>query len=149
MSPNAPPPTTPSPHPGVASRLRPRDPAGRVRGRVQPLRLRRHVHGGCCPSTWGFPVATDHHVESKEEILGRPWTAPWTPLEAVFAEVLASDSGPVVKLERILDGSVRVLVAQMPYVTLLLRLRGNSELRQEAALQRRRTLTPQPGGPGA
>ncbi|KUP27434.1 TetR/AcrR family transcriptional regulator [Kocuria rhizophila] len=81
-----------------------------------------------------------HHVESKEEILGQALDRALDALEAVFAEVLASDSGPVVKLERILDGSVRVLVAQMPYVTLLLRLRGNSEV-EEAALQRRRTLT--------
>ena len=81
-----------------------------------------------------------HHVESREEILGQALDRALDALEAVFAEVLASDSGPVVKLERILDGSVRVLVAQMPYVTLLLRLRGNSEV-EEAALQRRRTLT--------
>ena len=81
-----------------------------------------------------------HHVESKEEILGQALDRALDALEAVFAEVLASDSGPVVKLERILDGSVRVLVAQMPYVTLLLRLRGNSEV-EEAALQRPRTLT--------
>ena len=81
-----------------------------------------------------------HHVESKEAILGQALDRALDALEAVFAEVLASDSGPVVKLERILDGSVRVLVAQMPYVTLLLRLRGNSEV-EEAALQRRRTLT--------
>ena len=81
-----------------------------------------------------------HHVESKEEILGQALDRALDALEAVFAEVLASDSGPVLKLERILDGSVRVLVAQMPYVTLLLRLRGNSEV-EEAALQRRRTLT--------
>ena len=81
-----------------------------------------------------------HHVESKEEILGQALDRALDALEAVFAEVLASDSDPVVKLERILDGSVRVLVAQMPYVTLLLRLRGNSEV-EEAALQRRRTLT--------
>ena len=81
-----------------------------------------------------------HHVESKEEILGQALDRALDALEAVFAEVLASDSGPVVKLERILDGSVRVLVAQMPYVTLLLRLRGNSEV-EESALQRRRTLT--------
>ena len=81
-----------------------------------------------------------HHVESKEEILGQALDRALDALEAVFAEVLASDSGPVVKLGRILDGSVRVRVAQMPYVTLLLRLRGNSEV-EEAALQRRRTLT--------
>ncbi|RKQ34989.1 TetR/AcrR family transcriptional regulator [Kocuria tytonis] len=81
-----------------------------------------------------------HHVQSKEEILEQALDRALDALEAVFAEVLASGSGPVNKLERILDGTVRVLVDQMPYVTLLLRLRGNSEV-EEAALQRRRTLT--------
>jgi hypothetical protein len=37
---------------------------------------------------------------------------------------------------------VRVLVEQMPYVTLLLRLRGNSEV-ETRALERRRTITRQ------
>lgn len=81
-----------------------------------------------------------HHVESKEAILGQALDRALDSLEAVFESVLASDHGPVNKLEAILDGSVRVLVDQMPYVTLLLRLRGNSEV-EEAALQRRRTLT--------
>ena len=81
-----------------------------------------------------------HHVDSKEAILEQALDRALDALEAVFIEVLASGSNPVNKLERILDGSVRVLVAQMPYVTLLLRLRGNSEV-EEAALQRRRHLT--------
>ena len=37
-------------------------------------------------------------------------------------------------------GTVHVLVEQMPYVTLLLRLRGNSEV-ETRALERRRTVT--------
>ncbi|KHE75315.1 TetR family transcriptional regulator [Kocuria marina] len=81
-----------------------------------------------------------HHVESKEAILEQALDRALDALEAVFERVLAGDSGPVNKLEQILDGSVHVLVDQMPYVTLLLRLRGNSEV-ELAALQRRRTLT--------
>ena len=81
-----------------------------------------------------------HHVESKEAILEQALDRALDALEAVFERVLAGGSGPVNKLEQILDGSVHVLVDQMPYVTLLLRLRGNSEV-ELAALQRRRTLT--------
>ena len=81
-----------------------------------------------------------HHVESKEAILEQALDRALDALEAMFSEVLAGGGGPVNKLERILDGSVRVLVSHMPYVTLLLRLRGNSEV-EEAALQRRRTIT--------
>lgn len=81
-----------------------------------------------------------HHVESKEEILEQALNRALDSLEAVFDEVQASDSRAVNKLERIIQGSVRVLVEQMPYVTLLLRLRGNSEV-ETKALQRRRELT--------
>ena len=42
------------------------------------------------------------------------------------------------QLEEIIRGSVRVLVEQMPYVTLLLRLRGNSPVELEALARRRR-----------
>ena len=81
-----------------------------------------------------------HHVESKEEILEQALSRALDSLEALFDEVRASDSRAVNKLERIIQGSVRVLVEQMPYVTLLLRLRGNSEVELKA-LQRRRELT--------
>lgn len=81
-----------------------------------------------------------HHVESKEEILEQALNRALDSLEAVFHEVQTSDSRAVNKLERIIQGSVRVLVEQMPYVTLLLRLRGNSEV-ETKALQRRRELT--------
>ena len=81
-----------------------------------------------------------HHVESKEEILEQALNRALDSLEALFDEVQLSDSRAVNKLERIIQGSVRVLVEQMPYVTLLLRLRGNSEV-ETKALQRRRELT--------
>ena len=41
------------------------------------------------------------------------------------------------RLRFVLRGAVRVLVADLPYVTLLLRLRGNSEV-ERSALERRR-----------
>jgi hypothetical protein len=42
------------------------------------------------------------------------------------------------RLEELLRASVRVLVARLPYVTLLLRVRGNSEVERQALARRRR-----------
>lgn len=81
-----------------------------------------------------------HHVTSKEEILEQALNRALDSLEAVFERVQATDSRAVNKLEMIIQGSVRVLVDQMPYVTLLLRLRGNSPVELKA-LERRRQLT--------
>lgn len=81
-----------------------------------------------------------HHVASKEEILEQALNRALDSLEAVFDSVQATDSRAVNKLELIIQGSVRVLVEQMPYVTLLLRLRGNSPVELKA-LERRRQLT--------
>ncbi len=44
------------------------------------------------------------------------------------------------RLEVLIRGTVRVLVQERPHVTLLLRLRGNSEV-ERAALDHRRALT--------
>ena len=61
-------------------------------------------------------------------------------LDALFAvtEEPEATSGPAIdRLEHVVRGSVRVLTAELPFVTLLLRVRGNSEV-ERAALQRRR-----------
>ena len=81
-----------------------------------------------------------HHVASKEEILEQALNRALDSLESVFDTVQATDSRAVNKLEKIIQGSVGVLVDQMPYVTLLLRLRGNSPVELKA-LERRRQLT--------
>ena len=78
-----------------------------------------------------------HHVPSKVELLR---LALDRALDALFAltEEPAATSGPAIdRLEHVVRGSVRVLTAELPSVTLLLRLRGNSEV-ERAALQRRR-----------
>ena len=78
-----------------------------------------------------------HHVPSKEELLR---LALDRALDALFA-VLGEDGarcGPAIgRLEHVVRGSVRVLAAELPFVTLLLRVRGNTEV-ERAALQRRR-----------
>ena len=78
-----------------------------------------------------------HHVSSKVELLR---LALDRALDALFAvtEESGATSGPAIdRLEHVVRGSVRVLTEQLPFVTLLLRVRGNSPV-EEAALERRR-----------
>ena len=49
------------------------------------------------------------------------------------------DAPAVVRLEMLVRNTVAVLETQLPYVTLLLRVRGNSEV-ERAALERRRSF---------
>lgn len=85
-----------------------------------------------------------HHVNSKEEILELSLNRALDALEAEYQQVQAQDLPAVDRLESVLRGSVRVLVEQLPYVTLLLRVRGNSPI-ESAALGRRRAFTRQVG----
>jgi AcrR family transcriptional regulator len=78
-----------------------------------------------------------HHVPGKVELLR---LAVHRALDALFAvtEEPGATTGPAIdRLEHVVRGSVRVLTAELPYVTLLLRVRGNSEV-ERMALQRRR-----------
>jgi AcrR family transcriptional regulator len=78
-----------------------------------------------------------HHVPSKVELLR---LALDRALDALFAltEEPGATTGPAIdRLEYVVRGSVRLLAAELPFVTLLLRLRGNSDV-ERAALQRRR-----------
>src|SRR5690606_29084738 len=61
-------------------------------------------------------------------------------LEHVVAQAEALNAPAAVELETIIRESVNVLTRSLPYVTLLLRLRGNSDL-ETAALRRRREIT--------
>lgn len=85
-----------------------------------------------------------HHVSSKEELLELALERALGALEAKFEEVQEADMPPIQSIEAVLRGSAHVLVEQMPYVTLLLRLRGNSEV-ELAAMKRRRDFTRQLG----
>ncbi|MEX5293916.1 TetR/AcrR family transcriptional regulator [Kocuria sp. CPCC 205268] len=81
-----------------------------------------------------------HHVESKEAILEQALGRALDALEEVLASAERTEAPAVQRLEQVIRGTVRVLVEQMPYVTLLLRLRGNSEV-ETSALERRRAIT--------
>ncbi|NUT52319.1 MAG: TetR/AcrR family transcriptional regulator [Saccharothrix sp.] len=78
-----------------------------------------------------------HHVPSKEALLS---LAVDRALDGLFAEVtkLEPVGGRAVdRLEHLVRGSIAVLVDELPFVTLLLRVRGNTET-ERAALARRR-----------
>lgn len=79
-----------------------------------------------------------HHVSSKEELLRMALERALGGLESVLDQAPA-DVPAIAALENILRGTVNVLVEHLPEVTLLLRLRGNSEMEREA-LTRRRTI---------
>jgi AcrR family transcriptional regulator len=78
-----------------------------------------------------------HHVGSKEELLQLALDRALDGLFAVAAEAEATPAPAIERLERLVRGSVEVLVDRLPYVTLLLRVRGNTET-ERRALDRRR-----------
>jgi AcrR family transcriptional regulator len=80
-----------------------------------------------------------HHVSGKEELLRRAVARALDALFAVLEGDGATHGRAVERLEHVVRGSARVLAAELPYVTLLLRVRGNTET-ERWALERRRDL---------
>jgi AcrR family transcriptional regulator len=78
-----------------------------------------------------------YHVPSKEELLRLAVDRALDGLFAVAEEVRAEDGAAMAQLENLVRGSVRLLVRELPFVTLLLRVRGNTKV-ERAALTRRR-----------
>lgn len=78
-----------------------------------------------------------YHVSSKEELLRMSVDRALDGLFGVAEEAEALDGRAIDKLEHLVRGSVRVLCEQLPFVTLLLRVRGNTRV-ERAALARRR-----------
>lgn len=78
-----------------------------------------------------------HHVSGKEELLR---LAVDRALEGLFAATEAPDTntGPAIdRLENLVKRSIHVLVKDLPYVTLLLRIRGNTPVERRALARRR------------
>jgi AcrR family transcriptional regulator len=76
-----------------------------------------------------------HHVRSKVELLE---LALDRALDGLFAVLASTGEGPAVdRLEQVVRGSVGVLVAELPFFTLLLRVRGNSPVEAHALGRRR------------
>ena len=80
-----------------------------------------------------------HHVPSKEYLLQLALDRALGGLEAILADPLSSTGSAVDRLRFVLRSAVGVLTEQVPFVTLLLRLRGNTELERNA-LERRRAF---------
>jgi AcrR family transcriptional regulator len=78
-----------------------------------------------------------HHVESKEQLLRLALDRAVEPLFAVLDEPAAQEGPALARLEHVVRREVEVLVERLPYVTLLLRVRGNSGT-ERWALERRR-----------
>jgi AcrR family transcriptional regulator len=78
-----------------------------------------------------------HHVPSKEELLRLAVDRALNGLFAVADETESVEGKAIEKLEHLVRGSVLVLTEQLPFVTLLLRVRGNTKI-ERAALARRR-----------
>ena len=78
-----------------------------------------------------------HHVSGKEELLGLAVGRALKALFAVFDEVSDPAATATARLEHVVHRSVEVLAAELPYVTLLLRVRGNSDVEQQALARRR------------
>ncbi|MGO2931734.1 TetR/AcrR family transcriptional regulator [Microbacterium sp.] len=78
-----------------------------------------------------------HHFVSKEALLEVALDEALGGLEGVLKD--AGDGSARDRLEQVLRGAVLVLVDRLAYVTLLLRVRGNSDV-ERAALDRRRAF---------
>ncbi|WP_174549585.1 TetR/AcrR family transcriptional regulator [Nocardiopsis trehalosi] len=78
-----------------------------------------------------------HHVSGKSDLLQRSLDRALDALFAVTREPGATTGPAIDRLEHVVRGSVRVLVAELPHVTLLLRVRGNTPV-ERRALERRR-----------
>ena len=78
-----------------------------------------------------------HHLSGKEELLQ---LAVDRALDALFAATDAPETttGPAIdRLENLVKRSIHVLAAELPYVTLLLRIRGNTTVERRALARRR------------
>jgi AcrR family transcriptional regulator len=79
-----------------------------------------------------------HHVAGKDALLGLALDHALSGLEVAAADTRRMGGPAVDRLESLVARSVAVLVERLPYVTLLLRVHGNSEIEREALARRRR-----------
>ncbi len=80
-----------------------------------------------------------HHVASKDELLALALDEALDGLEGALRAAEESAGTAADRLALVLREAVLVLADRLPYVTLLLRVRGNTEV-ERAALQRRRAF---------
>ncbi|MFE5027690.1 TetR/AcrR family transcriptional regulator [Streptomyces sp. NPDC056656] len=78
-----------------------------------------------------------HHVAGKEELLRRAVSRALDGLFGILGEERACVGRAVERLEYVTRRMVQVLISELPYVTLLLRVRGNTDA-ERWAMERRR-----------
>lgn len=78
-----------------------------------------------------------HHVVGKEELLRRAVSRALDGLFGILDDEKATRGRAVARVEYVTRRMVEVLIAELPYVTLLLRVRGNTET-ERWAMERRR-----------
>jgi len=78
-----------------------------------------------------------HHVPSKTELLRLAVNRALDGLFAVVAEPGCRTGPATARLEHLVRRSVEVLVTELPFVTLLLRVRGNTDVERSALARRR------------
>jgi AcrR family transcriptional regulator len=78
-----------------------------------------------------------HHVDGKAELLRLATDRAVDGLSAVTAEASALQAPAIDRLEHVVRRSVELLVDDLPFVTLLLRVRGNTAVERRAIARRR------------
>ncbi|MFE7117694.1 TetR/AcrR family transcriptional regulator [Streptomyces sp. NPDC057654] len=78
-----------------------------------------------------------HHVKGKEELLRLAIARALDGLFGILQEPGAAEGRAVERLEYVTRRTAEVLMAELPYVTLLLRVRGNTDT-ERWAMERRR-----------
>lgn len=82
-------------------------------------------------------AAIYHHVPGKEELLRLATGRALNGLSAVAEESAALDAPAIDRLEHLVRGTCAVLEAELPYVTLLLRVRGSTATGRDILRRRR------------
>lgn len=78
-----------------------------------------------------------HHVSGKDELLRLATNRALDGLTAAVAEASGVEGRAIERLEHVVRRSVEVLVDELPFVTLLLRVRGNTVAERQAISRRR------------
>jgi AcrR family transcriptional regulator len=78
-----------------------------------------------------------HHVSGKEELLRMALDRALDGLWEAADRARALDAPAIVRLETLVRDAIAVLVERLAYVTLLLRVRGNTGVEREALARRR------------
>ncbi|BBJ42344.1 MULTISPECIES: TetR/AcrR family transcriptional regulator [Streptomyces] len=78
-----------------------------------------------------------HHVKGKEELLRLAISRALDGLFGILQEPAARDGRAIERLEHVTRRTSEVLMEELPYVTLLLRVRGNTDT-ERWAMERRR-----------